>query len=247
MLPQPVIHIENVALAFRIGRNRVGTMKEHVINAMKGNTVYDQLWALKEVSFDVHAGEVLGVIGPNGAGKSTLMKIIAQVLPPTSGRIRVTGSIAPMIELGAGFNSEMTGYDNIVLYGTLLGRDPKEMRERVSPIADWAELNDFIDTPIRNYSSGMLARLGFAVATDLRPDILVVDEVLSVGDESFQRKSSERIEAMMHAGTSVVLVSHVLDTVTSMADRVVWLDHGRVVEIGSPTEVVQRYRDTASA
>jgi ABC-type polysaccharide/polyol phosphate transport system ATPase subunit len=141
----------------------------------------------------------------------------------------------------------MTGFDNIVLYGTLLGRDPKEMRERVAPIAEWAELNDFIDTPIRNYSSGMLARLGFAVATDLRPDILVVDEVLSVGDESFQRKSSERIESMMHAGTSVVLVSHVLGTVSAMADRVVWLDHGRIVEIGPPSEVVQRYRDTASA
>lgn len=243
----PVIRIENVALAFRLGRNRVGTVKEHVINAMKGNTVYDKLWALKDVSFDMHAGEVLGVIGPNGAGKSTLMKIIAKVLPPTSGRIRINGSIAPMIELGAGFNSEMTGFDNIVLYGTLLGRDPKEMRERVPIISEWAELNDFIDTPIRNYSSGMLARLGFAVATDLRPDILVVDEVLSVGDEAFQRKSSERIESMMNAGTSVVLVSHVLDTVTALADRVVWLDHGNVVQIGPPEEVVSKYRESASA
>ncbi|MCB1247708.1 MAG: ABC transporter ATP-binding protein, partial [Acidimicrobiia bacterium] len=202
----PVVLVEDVTLAFRIGRSQVGTMKEFAINSLKGNTSYEKLWALKGVSFDLHEGEVLGIIGPNGAGKSTLMKIIAQVLPPTGGRVRVSGSIAPMIELGAGFNSEMTGVENIVLYGTLLGRDPKEMRERVGAIAEWAELQEFIDTPIRNYSSGMLARLGFAVATDQRPDVLVVDEVLSVGDESFQRKSAERIERMIADGTSVVLV-----------------------------------------
>jgi ABC-type polysaccharide/polyol phosphate transport system ATPase subunit len=213
---------------------------------MKGNTSYEKLWALKGVSFEVRRGEVLGIIGPNGAGKSTLMKIIAQVLPPTSGRVRVDGSIAPMIELGAGFNSEMTGIENVVLYGTLLGRDPNEMRTRVPAIAEWAELEEFIDTPIRNYSSGMLARLGFAVATDQRPDVLVVDEVLSVGDESFQSKSGKRIESMIADGTSVVLVSHVLGTVSELSDRVLWLDHGTIVKEGDPKDIVASYREAAT-
>lgn len=246
MTPEAVVMVEDVSLAFRIGRSQVGTLKEHLINSMKGNTSYEKLWALKGVSFEVRKGEVLGIIGPNGAGKSTLMKIIAQVLPPTSGRVRVDGSIAPMIELGAGFNSEMTGVENIVLYGTLLGRDPSEMRTRVDAIAEWAELQEFIDTPIRNYSSGMLARLGFAVATDLRPDVLVVDEVLSVGDESFQSKSGKRIESMIADGTSVVLVSHVLGTVSELADRVLWLDHGTIVKEGNPVDIVASYRESAT-
>ncbi|MGI9643503.1 MAG: ABC transporter ATP-binding protein [Acidimicrobiia bacterium] len=245
--PEPVVNVEDVKLAFRIGRSQSGTMKEHIINSLKGNTSYEKLWALKGVSFELGEGETIGIIGPNGAGKSTLMKIIAQVLPPTEGRVRVRGAIAPMIELGAGFNIEMTGVENIVLYGTLLGRDPQLMLERVGPIAEWAELEDFIDTPIRNYSSGMLARLGFAVATDLRPDVLVVDEVLSVGDESFQQKSGKRIESMIAEGTSVVLVSHVLGTVQELSDRVLWLDHGSVVMEGSPSEVVPAYKDAATS
>jgi ABC-2 type transport system ATP-binding protein len=243
---QTMVAVEDVSLAFRIGRSQSGTFKEHLIDAVKRNTTYEKLWALKGVTFEVNRGEVVGVIGPNGAGKSTLMKVIAQVLPPTDGRVRVNGTIAPMIELGAGFNSEMTGIENIVLYGTLLGRDPGFMRSRVPAISEWAELEDFIDTPIRNYSSGMLARLGFAVATDQRPDVLVVDEVLSVGDEAFQQKSSDRMMAMIEAGTSVVLVSHVLDTVATLSTRVVWLDHGSVVKKGPPEQTVAEYRTAAT-
>ncbi len=234
-----------MALAYRMTHDRAGTVKEFAIRFVKRQVQYEQLWALKGVSFTVGRGEVFAVIGPNGAGKSTLMKVLARVLPPTEGRVIVRGSVAPMIELGAGFNAELTAYENVVLYGTLLGRDPEFMRERAEAIAKWAALEDFLDVPIRSYSSGMLARLGFSVATDIEPDILVVDEVLSVGDEAFQRKSAERIEAMIDAGTAVVLVSHALETVLEVAERVMWLDHGQVKMIGEPKEVVEAYRETA--
>lgn len=245
MRDRVVVRAEQVSLAYRIGKSQTGTFKEHMIDSLKGNTTYEQLWALSDVSFVAEKGQVFAVIGPNGAGKSTLMKIIAQVLPPTGGRIRVDGTIAPMIELGAGFNAEMTGRENVVLYGTLVGREPKVMRNRVAEIAAWAELEDFIDAPIRNYSTGMLARLGFAVATDLRPDLLVVDEVLAVGDEAFQRKSSDRMTSMINAGSAVVLVSHSLEAVERLADHVIWLDKGKIVMAGEPEEVVETYRSSA--
>jgi ABC-2 type transport system ATP-binding protein len=240
--PQPTLELHDVKLAYRLSRNRVGTFKEYAIRMLRRQLEYEQLWALKGVSFSVTPGEVFAVIGPNGAGKSTLMKTMARVLPPTEGRVIVRGSVAPMIELGAGFNPEQTAYENIVLYGTLLGRDPAYMRERAKAIVEWAEVQDFLDVPIRSFSSGMLARLGFSVATDARPDVLLVDEVLSVGDESFQHKSLQRITSMMEEGTAVVLVSHALNTVLKMADRVMWLDHGRIVTIGEPKQVVADYR-----
>lgn len=238
----PIIQAEDLSLAYRIATTGASTFKGYLIQLAKRQTEYRNLWALREVSFEVMEGEVFAVIGPNGAGKSTLMKIIAQVLPPTEGRIRVQGRLAPMIELGAGFNAEMTGRENTVLYGTLLGRDPRYMRERVETIAGWAGLEDFIDSPVRNYSTGMLARLGFAVATDQRPEILVVDEVLAVGDEQFQRKSENRIKEMIDQGTSVVLVSHALTTVLDLADRVMWLESGQVRAIGDPESIVEAYR-----
>lgn len=233
-----------MSLAYRLARNRAGTMKEYAIRLVKRQVEYERLWALNDVSFEVRPGEVFAVVGPNGAGKSTLMKIIARVLPPTEGRVIVRGTVAPMIELGAGFNQEMTALENIVLNGTLLGRDPADMRQRAPAIAEWAGLQDFLDVPVRSYSTGMLARLGFAVATDFQPDVLVVDEVLSVGDEAFQHKSRQRIQSMIERGTSVVLVSHDMGTVESVADRAMWLDNGQVKMLDSPAEVVDAYRAT---
>jgi len=203
---------------------------------------YEKLWAVDGVSFDVERGEVFALIGANGAGKTTLMKVVARVLPPTGGRVVVRGVVAPMISLGAGFNPELTGYENIVLYGTLLGREPGHMRERSGAIAEWAGLSGFLDVPVRSYSSGMLARLGFSIASDIEPDVLVVDEVLAVGDEEFQKKSFERMQHLMNGGTAVLLVSHALDKVLELADRVMWLDKGQVEMLGDPREVVDRYR-----
>jgi len=209
---------------------------------MKRQITYEQLWALKGVSLEVADGEALGIIGPNGAGKSTLMKMLARVLPPTEGRVVVRGTVAPMIELGAGFSMELTAFENIVMYGTLLGRTPEHMRERASEIAHWASLDDFLDVPLRSYSSGMLARLGFSVATDTEPDVLIVDEVLSVGDAAFQQKSAERMAHMIEDGASVVLVSHAMSTVLEIADRVMWLDQGLIKLEGAPEEVVAAYQ-----
>ena len=209
---------------------------------VKRQITYEKLWALKGISLDVADGEVLGVVGPNGAGKSTLMKMLARVLPPTEGRVVVRGTVAPMIELGAGFSMELTAYENIVMYGTLLGRQPEFMRERAPEIAHWASLDDFLDVPLRSYSSGMLARLGFSVATDTDPDVLIVDEVLSVGDAAFQQKSAERMKNMIDDGASVVLVSHNLQTVLEIADRVMWLDQGLIRLEGDPEEVVAAYQ-----
>jgi ABC-2 type transport system ATP-binding protein len=237
----PAIEVSDAHLAYRMTRDRAGTIKEFAIQATKRRVSREQFWAVTDVSFTVASGEVLGIIGPNGAGKSTLMKMVARVLPPTKGRVVVRGVVAPMIELGAGFNQEMTALENIVLYGTLLGRTPAHMRERVEAICEWAELTDFVDVPIRSYSSGMLARLGFAVATDVRPDVLVVDEVLSVGDTSFQEKSKDRMHELIASGAAVLFVSHDMNTVLEMSDRVLWLDHGRTVAFGEPTEIVEAY------
>lgn len=241
----PAIELTAVALAYRLARSRSSSLKEFVIHVLKRQVQFEELLALKHVTFSVHPGEVVALIGANGAGKSTLMKVMARVLPPTAGRVVVAGRVAPMIELGAGFNMEMTGFENIVLYGALLGRDAGTMRSRAPEIAAWARLEESMDVPVRSYSSGMLARLAFSIAVDVEPDVLLVDEVLSVGDESFQRKSSDRMDELIRSGTAVVLVSHNLDQVLEKADRVVWLHHGMVREIGRPEQVVAAYRDAS--
>jgi ABC-type polysaccharide/polyol phosphate transport system ATPase subunit len=201
---------------------------------------------VNDVSFEVHAGEVLGIIGPNGAGKSTLMKMMARVLPPTSGRIRVRGRISPMIELGAGFNAEQTARENIILYGTLLGRDARHMKAHCDQIAEWAGLREYLDVPIRAFSSGMVARLAFSVAVDVKPDVLLIDEILSVGDEAFQRRSSEKMSQMIEGGAAVVLVTHQMQQIRDRADRALWLDHGQVMLIGDPEKVVSEYEDSVA-
>jgi ABC-type polysaccharide/polyol phosphate transport system ATPase subunit len=241
---EPLIQVMSVGLSYRMSHDRAGTIKEFAFQFLQRQLITEEFAALDNVSFEVRRGEVFSLIGPNGAGKTTLMKVVARVLPPSRGRVIVRGVVAPMIALGAGFNPELAGFENIVLFGTLLGRDPDEMRERVGAIAEWAELTDFLDVPVRSYSSGMLARLGFAVASDIEPDVLVVDEVLAVGDEKFQRKSAAKMKAMMEGGTAVLFVSHDLKVVEGLSDRVLWLDNGKIRMLGEATEVVAAYRDS---
>ena len=243
--PPPVV-VDEVSLAYRLARNQAGTLKEFAMQMLRRQVTFEKLWAVSDVSFEVNRGETLALIGRNGAGKTTLMKIIARVLPPTDGRVVVRGHVAPMISLGAGFNHELTGFENIILYGTLLGRDPERMRQRVDAIAEWADLADFMDVPVRAYSSGMLARLGFAIASDTDPDVLIVDEVLAVGDQQFQQKSFQRMQEMITGGAAVLLVSHNLTKVEELADRVIWLDKGRVQMTGAPEEVIEAYKASAS-
>ncbi len=238
----PLIDVSGVSLAYQMTRDRAGSIKEFTFQLLRRQVRTEAFWAVRDVSFQVRRGEVLALIGANGAGKTTMMKVVARVLPPSEGRVVVRGRLAPMIALGAGFNPELNGYENIVLFGTLLGRTPDQMRERTGSIAEWAGLTDFLDVPLRSYSSGMLARLGFAVAADVDPDVLVVDEVLAVGDEAFQQKSTERMHELMSGGTAVLLVSHQLGTVEKLADRVIWLDHGVIRMEGPPVEVVAAYR-----
>jgi len=246
MTTPAAIEIQDVSLTYRMPRNRAPSLKEFAVRMFKAQIEYDELMALSGISFTADRGELLAVIGPNGAGKSSLMKLLARVLPPTDGRVIVRGAVAPMINLGAGFNTELTGYENVVLNGTLLGRSSSLMRERAEAIASWAELTEFMDVPLRSYSSGMLARLGFAIAVDTDPDVLIVDEVLAVGDESFQRKSFGRIKELIDSGVAVVLVSHGMDTVLELADRVMWLEHGLVKMLGDPADVVGAYRASVS-
>ena len=241
---EPLIDVRDVGVSYRMAHDRAGTIKEFTFQFLRRQLVTEEFEAVRGVSFEVRRGEVFSLIGPNGAGKTTLMKVVARVLPPSSGRVVVRGVVAPMIALGAGFNPELAGFENIVLFGTLLGRSPDEMRERANAIAAWAELSDFLDVPIRSYSSGMLARLGFAVAADVEPDVLVVDEVLAVGDEAFQRKSAARMRQMMEGGTAVLLVSHDLRIVETLSHRVLWMDHGRVRMLGTPQDVVGAYRES---
>ena len=231
----------NVSLAYRRTRHRVSSLKQTAIDTINRRISYEEFFALQNVSFNIGRGETVSVVGRNGAGKSTLLKVIARVLPPTTGRVIVRGHVAPMIELGAGFNPELTGAENIVLYGTLLGRTPKEMRSRIEAIADWAGLTEHLDIPIRAYSSGMTARLAFATATDVTPDLLLIDEILSVGDADFREKSAARTLEMMNGGCAVLLVSHDLDAVVKMSTRAIYLSEGKQKVEGDPKEVIEEY------
>ena len=237
-----VIRVEGVSVRYRVSHERINTLKEYAIRKLQRRVKYTEFFALKDVSLDVRAAEVFGVIGRNGAGKSTLLRVISRVMRPTSGRIWRQGGIAPLLELGAGFHPELTGRENVFLNGTLLGHSHAEMAARFDEIVDFAELGEFIDSPIRNYSSGMSARLGFAVATAIQPDILIVDEVLSVGDERFQEKCKTRIAKFRESGASILLVSHEGDLVQSLCNRAVWLDKGEVRALGPAPEVVAAYR-----
>ena len=236
-----IVEVTDISLAYRRTRHRVSSLKQTAIDTINRRMAYEEFFALKGVSFNIARGETVSVIGRNGAGKSTLLKVIARVLPPTKGRVIVRGHVAPMIELGAGFNPELTGAENIVLYGTLLGRTPKEIRARVEVIADWAGLTEHMDIPIRAYSSGMTARLAFATATDVTPDLLLIDEILSVGDADFREKSAARTIDLMNGGCAVLLVSHDLEAVERMSTRALYLENGQQKVCGLPKNVIEAY------
>jgi ABC-type polysaccharide/polyol phosphate transport system ATPase subunit len=243
MNKEPVIRLEDVGVRYRIASERVATFKEYLIRRFQGKIALGDFWALRQVDLNIFKGEMLGLIGPNGAGKSTLLKLIARVMRPTKGRVWVKGVVAPLLEFGAGFHPDLTGRENIFLNGALLGFTNDEMQEKYDRIVDFAELWEFIDVPVRNYSSGMAARLGFAVATDIDPDILILDEVLSVGDEGFQHKSLARMEEFRDHGATIILVSHNMDTIKEMCHRAVWLDHGQITIVGETSEVVPAYQE----
>jgi ABC-type polysaccharide/polyol phosphate transport system ATPase subunit len=231
------IEISNVSFTYRVLKNRSGSLKELFKDFVSRKVRVENYQALKDVSFTVDSGEVIAIIGQNGAGKSTLLKILAQVLPPTTGKAKVTGAIAPMIELGAGFHLEMSGQENVLLYSTLMGRDVNKTRKRTAAIGEWAGVTDHMDFPLRTFSSGMIARLAFATATDETVDVLLIDEVLSVGDADFQAKSSARLQELIHNGAAVVLVSHDMNAVRKLAHKAIWLENG-VVKMSGPTEQV---------
>ena len=236
-----VIEVKNVNVTYRVLMNKSSSLKELFRDLVKRKAHIVNYEALKDVSFSVEAGEVVAILGRNGAGKSTLLKVLAGVLPPTKGTSKVDGKIAPMIELGAGFHPEMTGAENVLFYSALMGRDIKNVRERTPAIGEWAGVSDHMDFPLRTFSSGMIARLAFATATDERAEVLLVDEVLSVGDADFQGKSRARMETMISSGSAVVLVSHDMNAVRTLATRAVWLENGHVKMIGNPEEVIAAY------
>lgn len=236
------ILVENVGVRYRVPNERIATFKEYMIRRIEGKIHHREFWALREVSFSTISGEVFGLIGHNGAGKSTLLKLVARVLKPTEGRVVVYGRVAPLLEIGAGFHGELSGRENVYLNGALLGFTYQEMDEKFSRIVDFAELWNFIDAPMRTYSSGMWARLGFATATDTQPEVLIVDEVLAVGDEAFQRKSFERIMQFRQNGATILLVSHNLAMIEKLCHRVAWIDHGHLKELDEAKEVVNNYR-----
>ena len=243
----PVVQLDDVGVRYRVPLERYGTFKEYMIRRLQGRVDYHELWALDSVSLAVHEGEVFGVVGRNGAGKSTLLKVISRVLRPTRGRVRVWGHVAPLLELGAGFHSELTGRENVFLNGALLGHTQAEIARKFEEILEFADLEAFIDAPLRTFSSGMVARLGFAVATAWDPDLLILDEVLAVGDEAFQQKCHHRIQSFQHKGATVVLVSHNLGQIAALCQRALWLDHGAVRAEGEPSAVVARYRESQQA
>ncbi len=238
-----IIEVNNVSRCFNLARERVDSLKEYIVRKLKGNLHFDEFWALNDVSFKVKRGESIGLMGLNGSGKSTMLKIIAGVLKPTSGSVNVMGSVAPLIELGAGFDSDLTARENIFLNGALLGHSREVMSGFYDEIVNFAELHDFMDVPVKNFSSGMTSRLAFSIATIGNPDILIVDEVLAVGDSKFQQKCIDRIQDMMSRGTTVLFVSHSIDQVKLVCNKVVWLEHGKLKAYGDTMEICEQYEE----
>lgn len=242
-----VIALDDIHLCYRLAKQKIPSLKEYAIHWMKGSLAYEELWALRGVSLEIERGETLGVIGRNGAGKSTLLKVISRVLKPTRGEARVWGSVAPILELGTGFDQELTGYENIYLNALLLGRSRREIDEKVEDIIDFSGLREFIHSPIRNYSTGMFARLGFSIATAWVPEVLILDEVLAVGDARFLARCERRIAEFREYGTALLLVSHGLDAIRNNCDRAIWLEAGRIQIDGTAEEVIERYLDFIEA
>lgn len=236
-----IIDVSDVCMRFRMNSDRIRSLKEYLTTAARGKLRYDEFTALNHVSFQVKRGETLGLIGRNGAGKSTMLKVIAGILKPSTGSVTCRGNIVPMLELGSGFDMDLTGRENIFLNGAILGYSEAYLKEKYDEILDFSELGAFIDSPIRTYSSGMLMRLAFSVATIVNPEILIVDEILAVGDAAFQEKSRKRMLELMSGGTTVLFVSHNMDQIREMCNRVVWLEHGQVKAAGETKEVCDQY------
>ena len=236
-----MVQVDHVSMQFHLASERINSIKEYVVRAFNKNITYTDFWALRDVSFEVKKGEAVALIGLNGCGKSTLLKIIAGVLKPTNGQVQVNGTIAPLIELGAGFDFDLTAKENVFLNGAILGHSRKEMEQYYDDIVEFSELEDFMDSPVKNFSSGMISRLAFAIATIGTPDLLIVDEVLSVGDFLFQKKCEERIQRMLKKGTTLLFVSHSIEQVKKLCDRVVWLESGKIRAIGLSKSVGRIY------
>ncbi|MDR2647523.1 MAG: ABC transporter ATP-binding protein [Oscillospiraceae bacterium] len=240
-MQQPAIEVADVSMVFSIGAQKIDNLKEYIIRVFKRKLQFRAFWALRDISFRVEKGERLGVLGFNGAGKSTLLKLIAGVMKPTSGTIEVNGVIAPLLELGAGFDNNYSGRENIFLYGATMGYSRKYIKERYDEILQFCELEDLIDTPVKNYSSGQRARLGFSIATAVDPEILIVDEVLSVGDARFKSKSEAKIKMMFDKGVTVLFVSHNTAQVRSLCDKAILLDKGKIIAQGTARDVCDLY------
>ncbi len=240
-MAKTAVKVENVSVMFNLNKEKIDNIKEYVIKFLKRKIRFTEFWALTDVSFEVKEGERIGILGFNGAGKSTLLKVIAGVLKPTKGSVQVNGVIAPLLELGAGFDMNYTGAENIYLYGATMGYSRKYIEERYQQIVDFAELGEFIDVPVKNYSSGMRARLGFAIATAVDPQVLILDEVLSVGDAKFKKKSEAKIMSMFEKGVTVLFVSHNTAQVRRLCTKAVLLEKGRVIASGTADEVCDIY------
>lgn len=236
------IEVENVGMKFNMSSEKVDDLKDYVIKLLKKQLNYKEFWALRDISFKIEKGDRVGLIGLNGAGKSTLLKVISGVLKPTEGKVKISGNIAPLLELGAGFNNQYTGTENIFLYGAMLGHSKAFLNEKYKEIVKFSELGEFIDVPVKNYSSGMKSRLGFAIATIVEPDILILDEVLSVGDAKFRKKSTNKIKSMIENNVTVLFVSHSIDQVLDLCNKAILLEKGRLVGFGSAQEIADIYQ-----
>ena len=243
--PENAVELRNVEMHFNMSKEKLENIKEYFIKLAKRQLMFEDFVAVDDVSFNIKKGDVFGIVGLNGSGKSTTLKIISGILEPTKGTVKTSGVIAPLIELGAGFDMELTARENIYLNGSVLGFSKKFMDEKFDDIVEFSEMRDFLDTPMKNYSSGMVARIGFAIATVTTPDILIVDEILAVGDFLFQKKCEERINAMMKDDTTVIIVSHSIEQIERLCKHCVWLEHGKVKMIGETKEVCDAYKNNA--
>lgn len=238
-----VVKVNDVSMMFNLSSEKIDSIKEYFVKAIRHELHFQEFWALKNVSFDLEKGDSIGIIGLNGSGKSTLLKIVSGILKPTKGKVETVGSIAPLIELGAGFDANLSARENIYLNGAILGYDRAYMDSRFDEIIEFAELQDFVDTAVKNFSSGMVARLGFAIATMNIPDILIIDEILAVGDYKFQEKSFDRMKKMINSGATVVFVSHSIEQVKQICKKALWLEHGNVKMLGDAETVCNRYME----
>jgi len=243
-LEKTVIKVDNIGMEFNLSAEKVDNLKEYVIKFLKRELLFQEFWALKNISFEVEKGDRVGIIGLNGAGKSTLLKIISGVMKPSQGTVEIKGRIVPLLELGAGFDNDYTGKENIFLNGAILGYSKEFLEEKYDEIVEFSEIKQFINVPIKNYSSGMRARLGFSIATMVEPDILVLDEVLSVGDSKFREKSENRIMSLFDKGITVLFVSHSIDQVKKLCNKAIWLEKGEIKMQGDVEEVCDAYEES---